>query len=190
MTRSNKPGQPVRPRMFLDVDGVLNAPRAGEIWGEVRKITVTFSRGAGYKERYTLTIGLGLIDALEDLKDRLDIVWATTWCEDDAIHTLTHKLGRLRGNRALPYPRRQAVDGTRNGLTPLFWKRDALATDLRENGPVPGFIWADDEFALAGIAPVLKEFETSSLLIKPVADYGLTPEHLGIWASSPRSWRT
>src|SRR5690606_39765676 len=62
-------------RIYIDVDGVINAFSNAQPWGKV-KPSVTVAYG------YRITYHQGLIDALKDIdnsNDNVEFVWLTTW---------------------------------------------------------------------------------------------------------------
>ena len=161
-----------RPRLFLDIDGVVNAPRPG--WPETTTFTVSDHRGAGYVINYSITVAPAMVAEIDRLRadHDLELVILSTWLENPAmVADLTRALGALRGGRLLTAPRPKL-----SGWRPPTWKRDAVLGDLdRKPGP---FIWADDE-EVAAHGPIVKAaLQLPSLMIAPDPARGLTRAHL------------
>jgi hypothetical protein len=162
VSRSRRP----RIRLYLDVDGVLNAghPR----WGDAVTVTVVATRD-GQRIGQRVTYSPSLILELTLLAEEFDIeiVWLTTWLVDHSVRDLTIAMNGLTGGRSLIAPRR---DG-RHGELPADWKRAAILEDLaREPGP---FIWADDDEVPVHGSFVAAAFQVPSLLLAPVFEFGL-----------------
>lgn len=156
----------MRTILALDVDGPLNANRAG--WGRARtRRWVTDPDGF----RWAICYELELINALRTmhLNGIVEIVWCTTWCHH------AHVLEELWG---LP-PLRRAWVGEKRGedarTAKLAYAREVLANGDR-------LIWADDtETPTPEISPDIYEEMTSTgraLLIRPKPNRGLRPTDL------------
>ena len=161
-----------RPRLFLDIDGVINARQPQ--WPSTTTFTVTDNQGAGYAIDYTITVAPAMVAEIDQLRADHDVelVILSTWLENLAmIGDLTRALGALRGGRLLSIPLPK-LSGWRSPV----WKRDALLRDL-DRDPVP-YIWADDEEVVAHGAFVKSAFEIPSLMITPDPERGLTRGHL------------
>lgn len=161
-----------RPRLFLDLDGVVNSPAPG--WDDVVIFTVSDSYGSGYIIRYTVTVARALVAAIDRLRDDFDLelVILSTWLENpEMIDQLTAAVGGLAGGRLLSIPARN-----RGGYVSATWKLDALIADLAD-GPVP-FIWADDNEVPIHGAFVATALDVPSLLIAPDQKIGLARAHL------------
>jgi hypothetical protein len=162
-----------RPRLYLDVDGTLQA----EIppWDEVKTAIVVDDHGAGYQTPYQITWSPTLVSGLEALREDFDgeLVWLTTWLGSKTmLDQLTAAVGGLASGRRLIMPPRKI-----SGFISADWKRNALLTDLRRDPAT--YVWADDvEVVIHG--PFVKAaFPTvESLHVAPSAEHGLTAEHL------------
>ena len=96
-----------RPRLFLDIDGVINAPHPP--WPSTTTFTISDHRGAGYVVNYTVTVTVApaMVAAIDQLRADHDVelVILSTWLENLAmIGDLTRALGALRGGRLLSIP--------------------------------------------------------------------------------------
>ena len=163
-----------RPRLFLDIDGVINAPHPP--WSETTTFTVTDNQGAGYAVNYTVTVAPAMVAEIDQLRADHDVelVILSSWLENSAmIFDLAMALDALHGPRLLTIPPRKL-----SGWRSPTWKRNAILGDLGDLGdPVP-YIWVDDEEVSAHGAFVKAAVEVPSLMIAPDPNYGLTPGHL------------
>lgn len=159
----------MRPRLFLDIDGVINAPNPP--WPSTTTFTISDHRGSGYVVNYPITVAPAMVAEIDQLRADFDLelVILSTWLENRAIITdLTTALGALRGGRLLTVPRPKL-----SGWRPPTWKRDALLGDLdREPGP---FIWVDDQDVPVHGAFVKGALEVPSLLLASEPEHGITP---------------
>jgi len=123
-------------RLYLDVDGVINAmtERRAQDFSAV-DVTVF---GNGMRMTYPILYNQNILNGLQQLRNEfnMELVWLTTWLEDDAILTLVAKLGTIYDGRLLPIPQRRLSGRS------AAWKVNALLADLN-NDPVP-YIWVDD----------------------------------------------
>ena len=166
----------MRARLYLDVDGVLNARNAKFIWGEATSTSMTIHHPGGYTDDFTIHWAPDLILALEVLRTKFDVelVWLTTWNENNFVLThLVPTIQGLAGGRVLPYdpPFNPVIEASG------WWKGRGLIKDQAAS-PTP-FIWIDDqEVSLHGQKVLTKTTGTPSLLIPTSPIAGLTPEHL------------
>lgn len=159
-----------RARLYLDVDGVLNAyPQTP---GHFTEATVTQTI-EGYQTSMALHFDIDTLEEVQQLRVDFDLelVWLTTWLEDRSILRFVDTIGTLPHGRLLEIPRRMF-----NGHLPQRWKIDALIADMAAN-PVP-FIWCDDDEVptFGGEAAAL--FGVPSLTIAPNFRTGLQPRDL------------
>jgi hypothetical protein len=142
---------------LLDVDGVINASKAG--WSAAPRSGWAYSKGVGYRMRWAPA----LIERIRKvhLEGSVEILWATTWVGD------TDGLQRLFRLPEFNSARSQSMS------TP--YKRMA-AEDVVDSGRQ--LIWTDDEAipTVGGLYDKLVDAE--SLLIAPKPNRGLRPEHL------------
>ena len=161
-----------RPRLFLDIDGVINARQPS--WPSTTTFIISDHRGAGYVVKYPITVAPAMVAEIDQLRADFDLelTIVSTWLENPAmVSDLTKALGALHRPRLLTAPLPK-LSGWRSPV----WKRDALLRDL-DRDPVP-YIWADDEEVVAHGAFVKSAFEIPSLMITPDPERGLTRGHL------------
>ena len=117
-------------RLYLDVDGVINAWWAKEVWP-------TQNQGDAVADNGTWTIKWSpeMIAELEAMD--FDLVWTTTW-RQQAPASIAPLIGYGRTARWL-----DPTVNTRLMHSSIQWKRIAVAED-QANDPSP-FIWIDDE---------------------------------------------
>jgi hypothetical protein len=144
---------------LLDVDGVINvgwgaAPRAGTV--HVGGLPCNLQWAPGLIARILAIQATGSVD----------IRWCTTWCDDADQLELLFGLPRL--DRTWSH----AIDGSYAGIAKLAAARAVIDTGDR-------LIWTDDG-AVPTSGPVHDELVSTgrALLIAPVPDRGLEPEHL------------
>ncbi|KQO98116.1 HAD domain-containing protein [Leifsonia sp. Leaf264] len=164
----------MRPRLYLDFDGCINAPLAFALWDE-KAVAYAGTTQAVFKIQWAPD----MVRALDKIITEFDVelVWVTTWCEDDSILTgvvpnlnANEDLPGISSGRVMPY-----VDGGWDGAG--WWKRDGIIAD-QVASPAP-FIWVDD-FEVAPHGPFVLQAvgTTPSLLVEPQFDFGLKPAHL------------
>ena len=162
-----------RPRLYLDVDGVLNAVKPR--FDDVQTVVVTEDHGAGYQTQYQIAWSPTVVRGLEALREDFDLelTWLTTWLGSKTmIDDLVAAVGGLAGGRSLVMPPRRL-----SGHITADWKRDLLTADLHSH-PTP-YVWADDVEVLIHSAFVKDAFPSvESLYIAPLSEHGLTREHL------------
>lgn len=151
-------------RIFLDVDGVLNAcgdPREHpeEHWGDF-----DVAQCNGYRITYSPKMGAALraLDA--------EIIWLTTWRGLANEH-----IRPLFGWEPFEVLEPGIGDHTDHG----WWKSNILQPYIAAN-PGP-FIWLDDDYNYSkgqGEVKWLEELDTPYFPISPRFDLGLAPEHI------------
>lgn len=155
-------------RLYLDVDGVINAEYASgtERWPEQK-------HGIAYK--YMIEWAPHMIEALAALP--LDLVWTTTW-RDRAVTNIAPLIGYGHNGRVL-----HPVGGisVRTTYPSIHWKSNAVYEDLETN-PVDRYIWIDDELYLGrpSHAGYVGDWQISKdgLHIRPGGFYGIQPKHI------------
>lgn len=163
-------------RLYLDVDGVLNAENPA--WTRrTSGIATSYHDGMGTK--YRLIWSPDLIAALDRIRieHHMELVWLTTWLEHDSTRGLPPVFRGLEGGRPLQFPDRE--DGR---YISWLWKADALERDQRTHGALP-FIWADDENGewTAFFDP--ETLATPHLILSPHYRVGLTPDDVDALAA-------
>jgi hypothetical protein len=156
-----------RPVWLLDVDGVINAPRAG--WHRAPRSIQVYS--ATDKQAYRIRWEPRLIAAIRRIHDTdlADVIWSTTWCPDIAYLEAALRTGEYEvAFRVRP-----------SHLTWAELKVQAVLDALDEGRRV---IWTDDvEVDVArDMFPQIAAAEKAgrALLIAPHPNRGLRPEDL------------
>jgi hypothetical protein len=123
-------------RLYLDIDGVINAPYPEGAWplSEVGTAEVPVDFGGGCYGKARLEWARKLIEHLAALD--VDLVWATTWTSE-APTVAADVFGIGAGHRFLT-----PIDG-RLIFPTISWKEQAVTAD-QSRSPSP-FIWVDDE---------------------------------------------
>jgi hypothetical protein len=144
--------------LLLDVDGVLNASKAG--WSSAPHSGTAYAMGNGWRIRWAPA----LVKRLWNLhkSGKIEIVWGTTWCgSTDAIEKL------------LGLPHFDSYSDSPMSIT----DKQRAAEAIVDSGS--RLVWADDE-AIPLFGDLLDKLEASGrvLLIRPKANRGLRPEHM------------
>jgi hypothetical protein len=152
-------GKSMRVRLFLDVDGVLNAVNPTGQWPDLKRARVN---------RFPICWSPTVVEFFNELSTRVEILWLTTW-EERAQELLAPVLG-LRAFQL-------AAEDT-DPLSIHWWKH-TVVQQWWENDPRP-FIWVDDELADADSVPEwLGQLpEGQALAISPDFNDGLHQAHL------------
>lgn len=153
----------VTPVWLLDVDGVLNASRAG--WSAAPCTSTVIADGRAWKFRWS-PAAVAFVRA-QALAGRVEVRWATTWVP--WIREVEQAL------RLPEFACAFTADAARgDALT----AKASAALDVvhREQRPL---VWTDDD-AIPRFGPVREQLDTASnrvLLIAPASSRGLRPEH-------------
>jgi hypothetical protein len=155
------------PVWLLDVDGVLNASRAG--WA-----AAPHTRGVwAYGERWRMRFAPQLVDRITALHatGEVEIRWATSWV--GRTDSISNALGLPYFPDAYPYA---GLQPPTKGAT-LVSKLTA-AQAVTDSGR--RLIWTDDD-AIPRSGPIRQALEAAgALLIAPRPNRGLRPEHLDL----------
>lgn len=151
------------PVWLLDVDGVVNASKAG--WSAEPCKATAYAGGVGYTMRWAPA----LIDRIRDMHvaGLVEVRWCTTWC------AWADQLERLWGLPPLGRAFTEDVNGYEASLAKLAAARQVLADGHR-------LIWTDD-MEVPEPGDVVHDELTAdgrALLIRPSGRRGLRPEHL------------
>lgn len=154
--------------LFLDVDGVVNAPKAG--WGRApRKTYVSASDGRILTIRWEPAAVMGLVELA---RSGVRVGWNTTWGSDrEALCTLAQKVGFPLDWDVLPTP--PFADGS--GM----WKAENVVARIA-SGDVSHVIWLDDEAIKVGghaVVAAAEEFAVEAVFIEPSPSRGIREEH-------------
>lgn len=160
-----------RVRLYLDFDGVINAPGSDVVWpGSEVKTGVEYGEplaSPGDYKQFDHTWSQALIDELKTLD--VELMWATTWTRT-ASESLGKKLGFGDG---APYI--TPLDGVLRYPT-IAWKKDAIWEDQRTS-PSP-FIWCDDELTWTHDRSAAEDFPGSALVVQSNYYTGITPDQI------------
>lgn len=170
MTNDNTvvPGEK-KVRLYLDVDGVINAHKADARWAgsRIRRGRAGPNPDPAYK--YVIQWSKDLVDALKGLD--VELVWTTTWV-GHAPTEIAPLIGYGYNARWLE---------PEGGVTfpSILWKNVLVWRD-QQTDPSP-YIWIDDEL---GDLPMLRVMgaddldHSRGLLISPNPRYGITPDDI------------
>ncbi|WP_166999049.1 HAD domain-containing protein [Paramicrobacterium fandaimingii] len=167
------PTSDIQTRLYLDVDGAINADEPP--FSEVKSTRVQIEYGGGMMSRMPLTWAPEVVAELDALRDEfsLELVWLSTWNEMHASMTsLAPALGGLFGGRAIMDVDAVSVDRGRG-----WWKAQSIIAD-QELTSAP-FIWVDDEAVMAHGGMVDDAtVGTPSLKLTTVYEHGIERLHL------------
>ncbi|GAB1641322.1 hypothetical protein [Krasilnikovia sp. MM14-A1259] len=158
---------------LLDLDGVINATRPG--WAAAPRTGTAYSAGLPYRLRWAPA----LVARIRAVHQLVTIRWCSTWCAD------ADQVERLLG---LPRLERAWIDPISTATAPAA-KLAAASTVLDQGHRL---IWTDDDAVPTG-GPVHDELTGTgrALLIAPLPNRGLQPEHLdtidAFIAATPRT---
>lgn len=160
-------------RMYLDVDGCINAFRftdlESSLWGET-------STGIGHVEpesdnprQYNIIWHQEMVESLRALD--IDLVWLTTW-RSDAPKSIGKLIGWGEDARVL-----HPLDGITR-FPSIYWKYAALIQDQKDD-PAP-FIWVDDELDNfeRWVDEEFEALESQSLIVAPNSILGISPRNV------------
>lgn len=148
-------------RIFLDVDGVLNAVRDSnpQFWEEWNVEVCD-----GYYIRHALDMGRALHNIFE--RDDVEVIWLTTW-QDTANDWIAPLFGWGNFEAIID-------DGSSTG----WWKLEAVQK-MWELDKTP-FIWIDDDISYdpESIQWAENLSDSDRLIISPKTHTGITPYHI------------
>lgn len=149
---------------LLDVDGVINAGRAG--WGGPPVSTyVRAHDGRDYRIRFEPEV----IKAVRRLiAAGVCVTWCSTWCRSARL------LERALGLPEMPVAFDDDFAGVACAADVLWAKRDAA---LRASC-AGRLVWTDDQIRETDVYDLEVVAPISPLIIKPQASRGLRPEHI------------
>lgn len=165
-------------RIYIDVDGVLNAFNMSK-WFKLRSGAWESDYSSVIVRGYRITFNQELIDSLNEMNEleNVEFVWLTTWTDNAAID-LAPAIG-LKGDwRVLKTDDAAPVYPGDRGATG-WWKFGAIQDDLVEN-PTDRFVWIDDELSSRFGAKewAYESYPEVSLLISPDDSEGLRPDEV------------
>lgn len=149
-------------RIYLDVDGVLNAvnnrpPSWG--WGAERRVEVN---------GWPITYSPELIDALNKVTARpgVEVYWLTTWCHDAPT-----KLAPAIGLHGADWPV-VGYDHWRSNDHKAWWKLRAIQEHL--DGFEGGVLWVDDDLRYDAAAVAWLNGQPNIVGLSPRTELGIT----------------
>ena len=157
-----------KPYLFLDVDGVLNAPYPA--WPSTLRVPIVDHPKLPQGVVLTLSYSPEMVAAIKDLE--VELVWLTTW-EDSAQTHLVPLINALGGNIYLS----SAGHVKLSDYTGL-WKYSALR-EFVEAHPRP-FIWVYDDAISSRAERDLVTLDVAHLLVRPYPKQGITPNHVAL----------
>lgn len=155
-------------RLYLDVDGVLNAvTRKAPAWGWERHRTKRING-------YPITWSPDLIDVLNDVAATpgLGVYWLTTWCHDAPKH-----LAPALGLNGADWPVVGHEHWRRVSGLP-WWKHLAIVEHL--DGFDGGVMWIDDDHGVDPGARAWLAGQPQVLAMAPASDVGITRDEAEI----------
>lgn len=160
-------------RLYLDVDGVINADEPA--FPDVKSTRVQIEYGGGMVARPHVTWAPQVVEELDRLRSDfgLELVWLSTWNEMHASMTqLAPTLDGLYDGRAI-----MDVESRMTDVGEGWWKAQSIALD-QEASAAP-FIWIDDEAVTAHGQIVADATDgTPSLTLSTIPERGIEKRHL------------
>lgn len=161
-------------RLFLDVDGVLNAGGMHKPWADSLVHDIANGWMIQWSPGMTAALRARIIPDVE-------LWWATTW-RNDATMFIAPLMGF--GNPAKVLHPNLDERALRPMEASIFWKMDAVQK-LHRRDPQP-FIHVDDEFGSdEPWSPVIEEYrawarDNGGLVVGPNYRYGIEPKHVDL----------
>jgi hypothetical protein len=165
--------RPSRVRLYLDIDGVLNAWHSQLAWPDstIKNAEVPVDID-GYSRFVTLEWAADLIDALAKLD--VELVWATTWTTE-APTVAAGAFGFGQGQRFL------TPGNGRLSFPSIAWKEQAVMADQLANPS--SFIWVDDELTERHVERVTGIFGERALVVCSDHGTGLAPLQIALMSA-------
>lgn len=161
-------------RLFLDVDGVLNAGAMDKPWRNERR--------AESANGWIIVWAPLMAETFKrEVVDHTELWWATTW-RNDATLFIAPLMGF--GNPAKVLHPNLDERALRPMEASIFWKMDAVRK-LHQRDPQP-FIHVDDEFGPGERPhPLIEEYrawarDNGGLVVGPDYRYGIEPKHIDL----------
>lgn len=161
-------------RLYLDVDGVLNATHPQH--DDVKTFQFPTNKGNGLVVTDTVVYSPFVVSELDRFREEynVELVWLTTWSENLEVLKLGNHLDALKGGRVLHGVIDRTVTTDRAWTA---WKAKALLDDQKDD-ETP-FVWVDDEaIKFHGETVNLETDSTAKLFVEPRPYWGLTKTNL------------
>jgi hypothetical protein len=169
----------LKPVIFLDIDGVVNVipPRKGvpphlKVWNEWRKIEV---------RSYPINYSPDLIEHLNRLSEKADIIWLTTW-RSEAVKYFAPAVG-LNEFKFLNHKGMEDPWGTTSSFSGSpenrWWKMNAVMHHIDTIGTP--FVWIDDELRSSTkryVRGIAEDCNIPNLMFIPFDTLGIDREHI------------
>lgn len=153
----------MRTKLYLDVDGVINAEYAHKVWN-IDTIQSDWAQ-AGLAGEYRIIWSQQMVDELFSLD--LDLIWTTTW-RDLARQSIAPLIGY--GHNAPYLTNSVFIDE----YTPsIVWKLQEVLTHQKANPSK--FVWIDDEIDIEDFNAMKN---LGGLVLATDPNIGITPEHI------------
>jgi predicted AlkP superfamily phosphohydrolase/phosphomutase len=159
--------------LYLDFDGVFNAKEP--LHDAVKKFTIKVDGSSNFRAENHITFSPTVVSSIEQLRHKYhaELVWLTTWNENNTVLRLAEHLGGLDHGRVLP-AKLHTKQVAKKAWTQ--WKAEAILTDQRKN-PRP-FVWVDDNAHNYWDNYVKGQTKSVSLFISPRSRHGLTLDNI------------
>lgn len=172
----------MKPKLFLDIDGVINVIPPSKcdpnryphlkVWDRWKSVEIL---------GYPITYSPDLIDNLNRISKKVEIIWLTTW-RHQAAKDFAPVVGldyfEYIDPKGSEYPW-GSTQSFQAGPEMRWWKLngvlDALYTEARP------FIWLDDDLrsnTKKFVRSVAKDMDVPNLMFIPFEAQGIIPEHI------------
>jgi hypothetical protein len=159
--------------LYLDFDGVFNAKKP--LHESVEQFIIKVENSINFRPENLIVFSPTVVKTIEAFRHEYnaELVWLTTWNENNTVLRLAEYLGGLDNGRVLPANLHTAQVGKRDWTQ---WKAEAILTDQDFNARP--FVWVDDNAHQYWGEYVKKSIHENSLFIEPVSHNGLTISEL------------
>lgn len=161
-------------RMYLDFDGVFNAPEPP--YNDTKTFTVNVKDSAHLREVSTITYSPQVVQHIENIRTQYDVelVWLTSWNDDNHILSVAPYMAGLDKGRVIQANLNHAADNSHDWT---IWKAEAILMDQTHH-PTP-FVWVDDNAPKYHGLRITNELkQTTQKIITPNSKTGLTQTDL------------
>jgi len=160
-------------RLYMNIDGVVNAFASHKVWGDVGDGRLGFGSDdyKGFAVLWSEEM-VSRLKALSGVGNGLEIIWVSSWMSDARGFARVVELGALGEKAKVLGP----VSGVMT-FPDVYWKAEAIFEDLR--GYSGGWSWFDPSAVeLMGIAEY-SDFVSGDGYVPVIEmEHGITPEML------------